>query len=114
MPRPRPIRRIRQKVGTALQNWSRRRVGKVVPALERRVADQEQKIANAGRQIDGVYREQEWSRFRETNLSAIRSQQEDIAVAAKEVGRLSKKAERIKARHTKGWIGKTIRKVKGP
>lgn len=113
MPRPRLIRRMRKKIGTALENWSKRRVARTVQKLEQRAAEKYTDADLGEMRIENIFNEPDWGRFQKSNLSAINLQRQKNEDAIRLAQRLRDKAARIKRRHTTGWIGKTIRKIKG-
>lgn len=103
----RPIRVIRQKAGTVLETWSRNRVQKLKTVAQQKqsdsmAADLTAVSFQAQQRKEGIDNQEKQRRLNETMMRKVTQ-----ADQARE------KARRIEIRHMKGWIGKTIRRIKG-
>ena len=107
------IRKFRNQIGIALQNLSQRRINAVVPELKRQAVQKVQEASIGNRRVAMIYNEPPTSWRTEHNYGVIEAQQRANLEAGKKSNKLLKKAERIEQRHTTGWIGKTIRRIKG-
>ena len=105
----RPLRRIRQRVGTALERWSNRRVEK----LQQRAGQKGREASAQEMSMWRIQHEGEWHKYRDQNLRALEHTSNLKKKAEKQAERLRSKAKRVQNRHTSGWIGRSIRKIKG-
>ncbi|MDD5163700.1 MAG: hypothetical protein PHD95_05855 [Candidatus ainarchaeum sp.] len=107
---PKVVRKARQRIGTALENWSKNRLDR----QQQKVNSLRSQLAIAKKQTQGAIFSE--SRLGETEAMSNPDFAQKAQAHHKKVGRAEQKAHQMLKRmkdRRKGWMEGAIRKIKG-